>query len=53
MPEYEVTYGENNWLAIVLEHDNEYYEDPYVYEFSNSRRFTCTDRYDSGVYDGS
>jgi hypothetical protein len=52
MAEYEVTYSENNWLSVVLEHDDDYYEDPDVYEFTG-RKFKCTDKYNTGVYDGN
>lgn len=54
MAENENTFfREMDWLAIVLETDKDYYKDPYVYLFSNGMKKYCTDKTDSGVYDGS
>lgn len=50
MADYEVTTTEKDFRSIVVENDDEFYEDPTVYEFSNGRKFKCTDKSDSGVY---
>lgn len=53
MSDYEVTYGENNWLSEILEAEDELYKDDIAYEWSNGRKMYSTDRYNSGVYDGT
>jgi len=53
MAEYQVTSKEYPILDLVLQLDEEYYVQPDVYEFSNGRKFKCTDNSDHGVYDGS
>jgi len=46
----EVTTSEKDWLAEVLENDDDHYERDVVYEFSKGRKFKDTDNTDSGVY---
>ena len=47
------TSSDKSWLAECVEHEPDFYEDQDVYEFSNDRKFKCTDKTDSGIYDGS
>ena len=49
----EVTYSERAWLSEVTDVDEDYYKDDIAYEWSNGRKMYSTDRYDTGVYDGS
>jgi hypothetical protein len=42
------------WLSMVLKADKKYQEEKRTepaYEFSNGRKFLCTDSSDSGVYE--
>jgi len=41
---------EFNWLDLVVEQDDEFYEREIVYEFSNGREFQNSDKDDTGVY---
>ena len=49
----QVNYSEREFLAEVVDADDEFYKDDIAYEWSNGRKHLSTDRYDTGVYDGS
>jgi hypothetical protein len=38
----DVNYSENNWLAFVLEHEEDHYDTPVAYRFSSEREFLET-----------
>jgi len=53
MSDYEVTYSDDTLLRRVVERNKDQYKDDVAYEFSNGRKFDSSDRYDTGIYDGS
>lgn len=53
MSDYEVTYSEDSLLHRVVKKNKDQYKDDTGYEFSNGRKFDSSDRYDTGIYDGT
>jgi hypothetical protein len=47
------TSSETNQLSEVLKVEDRYYEDAWVYEWSNDRKHYSTDKNDTGIYDGN